>query len=107
MKDITPNYNEKIIGLVILSVMVAAIVSVGGLQFVTITISLILLGLFSIYLYSIKTGTWPFSALKVIVNILFNPFYLLLLIKSWTMLDYKDQFEEIDKKLKENGKLNQ
>ena len=70
-----PNGKQKIIGTIIFLVIVGAIISFGGFQLLTFPIILILLGFFSIFLYSIKTEKWYFFILKVIANILFNPLF--------------------------------
>lgn len=97
------NSTEKTIGVIILFGMAGVIIWLGGFKFLTIVTILILAGLFSIYLYSVKANNWLAFILKVIANILFNPFYLILLLKSWTMLGYKEQLDKLDKKRKDNS----
>lgn len=98
MENKAVNNNEKIIGAIILMGMIGAIIWLGGLEFLSMATAFILCGLFGVYLYSFKTNSWVvFLFLKVPANILFNPFYLILLLKSWTMLAYKDQLDELDR----------
>ena len=102
-----PNNKEKIIGASILILMVGTIIWLGGLHFLTTSIIFVLLGLFGIYLYSFRAENWfTFLFSKVPANILFNPFYLILLLKSWTMLDYKDKLDELDKRPRDTKKYN-
>ena len=94
-----PNNTEKTIGSLILIGMIGVIIWFGGFEFLSISTAFVLFGLFGIYLYSFKTNNWlVFIFLKIPANILFNPFYLILLLKSWTMLGYKDQLDALDKK---------
>ena len=97
----TPDNTKKATGAIILLGMAGVIIWLGGFEFLTIVTVWILAGLFSIYLYSFKANNWLTFILKILDNILFNPFYLILLLKSWTMLSYKDQLDELDKKQKE------
>jgi len=94
-----PSGPQKIIGAIIFFGIVGATIGFGGFRLITFPIVLFVTGLFSIFLYSIKTEKWYFFILKIIANIIFNPFFLLLLIRSWTLLRYKAQFEELDKKV--------
>ena len=91
-----PSGTQKIIGAIIFLGIGGAIIGFGGFQLLTLPIILALLGLFSIFLYSIKAEKWYLFILKIIANILFNPFFLLLHLRSWTLLRYKDKFDELD-----------
>jgi hypothetical protein len=88
------------IGIAIGILGVSLIIIIGGLELSGLMIFLSFWGWIGIKFYHIKTETWIGLLLfKVPLNLMFNPFFLLLLIKSWTMVKYKDQLEELDKKL--------
>jgi hypothetical protein len=91
------------IGMAIGILGVSLIIIIGGLEISGLIISLSFFGWMGINLYHIKTKTWlEFLLFKVSLNLILNPFFILLLIKSWTMVKYRDQLEELDRKLHKN-----
>jgi hypothetical protein len=89
------------IGIAIALLGVSLIITIGGPRFSALMLFLSFWGWVGIKLYEIKASTWiSFLLLKVPLNLMFNPFYVLLLLKSWTLIKYKDQLEEVDRKLR-------
>jgi len=75
----------------------------GGFKLIGIIAFLSFFGWLGICVYEIKANSWlGFMLVKVPLNVFFNLFLLLLLLKSWTMLRYKAQLDALDKKLIEN-----
>jgi len=92
--------NRKI-GIAIALIGVSLIITIGGPKFSVQMLFLSFWGWIGIKIYEIKANTWiSFLFLKVPLNLIFNPFYVLLLLKSWTLIKYKDQLEEADRKLR-------
>jgi hypothetical protein len=78
---------------------VSTIISIGGLYLSTLLILFCFFGWVGVKLYEIKVNTWLGLLLFIIpLNLMLNPLYLLMLLKSWTMLQYKDQLEELERK---------
>ena len=70
----------------------------GGFKLIGIIAFLSFFGWFGICVYEIKANSWlGFMMVKVPLNVLVNLFLLLLLLKSWTMLRYKQLFPVRDK----------
>ena len=89
------------VGIAIALLGVSLIVTIGGPKFSVLMLFLSFLGWIGIKLYEIKASTWlSFLLLKVPLNLMFNPFYILLLLKSWTLIKYKNQLEKADGKLR-------
>ena len=104
------NYMSKnvltLIGILLITILVALIVILGKFDFYIYALLIIPYGLLGVYLYSYQSKNWQsFLFLKVPLNILFNPFLFVLLLKSWTMLGFRDELEELDKKIRD-GELN-
>jgi|GEM_PF-6863985 len=88
------------VGIAIALISVSIIILVGGLDLSELVIFLCFFGWLGAKLYEIKVNTWlGLLLLKIPLNLMFNPLFLLLLLKSWTMLKYKDQLEELERKL--------
>ncbi len=63
-------------------------------------------GWLSIVLYEFKTATpRGFYLIKVPLNIFFNYFLYLLLLKSWAMREYKEDFKKLDDCITEKEEL--
>jgi len=89
------------IGIAIALVGVSLIIIIGGSKLSVSMLFLSFWGWVGIKLYEMKANTWQsFLLLKVPLNLMFNPFYVLLLLKSWTLIKYKDQLEEVDRILR-------
>jgi hypothetical protein len=70
----------------------------GGLEFFIILIALSFYGWFGTKLYEMESKTWlGFLLIKIPLNVFFNlGLMFLLLLKSWTMLSFKDELNNLD-----------
>jgi len=88
------------VGIATALISVSIIIFIGGLDLSGLFIFFCFFGWFGVKLYEIKVNTWIGLLLfKIPLNLMLNPLYILMLLKSWTMLQYKDQLVEIDRKL--------
>lgn len=88
-------------GIIILVTGLVLIIGAVWSKLVAWAVGLTFLGWIGTKLYQMPAGTWKELLLKKVpLNLIFNPFYLILLLKSYTLLKYKDQLEDIDKHLK-------
>lgn len=87
-------------GIIIALSGVSIIAAIGSLQLVGLAAFYCLFGWVGIKLYEIRVNTWLGLLLfKVPLNVAFNPFFLILLLKSWTLLKYREQFQELERNL--------
>ena len=55
------------------------------------------LGWLSAFLFFLPARNWLFFiSVKLPLNLLFNPLFLILLLKSWTLLSYKDKLDQLE-----------
>ena len=98
--------NNTIIGLTLLTILLIQIFIYFGIKGILILTLLFFYGWLSVKIYETKTKSWAsFLAIKVPLNIFFNPFLIVLLLKSWTISTYRKELEDLDRKLIASGKL--
>jgi hypothetical protein len=88
------------VGLSILVAFIVFLAYYGKLEGIFLFLGFCFFGWLGISLYEFKAKTWiAYLLLKIPLNIFFNPFLLILLLKSWTMLKYKSQLEELESQI--------
>ena len=81
----------------------AIMIIIGGLKLILSFLFLILFSFIGVHLYEIKTKTWlGLLILKIPLNVMFNPFFLIMLLKSWTMLSFEDELADLENKINEH-----
>ncbi len=83
----------------ILLVTILILLILGGYEAIILAIELTILGIIGQYLYHMKAEKkLYFYVVKVPLNIIFNIFLFILLLKSWSMREFKGDFEQLDKR---------
>lgn len=95
------DYQYIKVGFITAAVCTTIMILIGGASVIKLTALYIFFGWLGIRLYEIKTNTWVgLLMFKVPVNILFNPFFLILLLKSWTMLKFESDLNGLEENIK-------
>jgi hypothetical protein len=85
---------ENALGLIIVLIGRGIIVSKAGLEGLTSILILFLLSVLSKFLWEMKVNSWnKFYFLKLPLNLFFNIFWLILIIKWWTNRDLMREFK--------------
>ena len=98
------NRKEIYIGIAMVITLLIVGALVGGLQFFGLIFALLFYGWFGTILYEMKSKTWlQFLLIKIPLNLIFNfGLMFLLLLKSWTMVSYREELKTLklnDKKV--------
>jgi hypothetical protein len=88
---------EHVVGILMLLALLGVFVAIESYEMLETAITLSILGIFSSFLWSFKPEkTANIYLIKVPLNIILNIFLWVLLLKAWTMLDYKKELGQLD-----------